>query len=101
MPPSKKAPEFKPRRCRYCKLVFVPVLTEKNKNPHNAESQKFCCPAHRKAYHLNGGLNWERLMARVENQVRKIVRDELSKTMEELRTDLRNALHTGAGSAAA
>jgi hypothetical protein len=73
MPPSKKPPEFKPRKCRYCKLVFVPVIGAKN-NRRNAELQRFCCDNHRKAWHRNGGMNMERLMESVEREVRKMVK---------------------------
>jgi hypothetical protein len=75
--PKKQRPvEYKPRRCKYCRLLFVPVVGPKL-NRRNAEIQKFCCRKHKDAYHKNGGMNWERFMERVNKEVRKIVRDEL------------------------
>jgi hypothetical protein len=91
MPPSKKPPEFKPRRCKYCKLLFVPIVGCKN-NRRNAELQRFCCDNHRKAYHRNGGLNWERLEEKIERLVQKLVKQELEKTAGEFRTEMRNSL---------
>lgn len=68
MPTQPKPIKLKPRRCKYCRLEFVPACRNEQQRT-NAEAQKFCSPAHRKAYHLNGGITFDRL---VDKATRKI-----------------------------
>lgn len=101
-PKKARPPEYKPRKCKYCRLTFVPVVGAKG-NRRNAELQKFCGKKCKDAYHRNGGMNWERFTERVDALVRKLVRDELQKTgiIEEIRdiramaaSDRATRLHT-------
>jgi hypothetical protein len=56
--PSKNGTNpYRPRRCKYCKLMFVPTC----KDSHNADIAKFCSRKHKDAYRRNGGMNMERL----------------------------------------
>jgi hypothetical protein len=91
MPPTKNPPEFKPRKCKYCKLTFVPMVGAKN-NRRNAELQRFCCDKHRRDYHRHGGLNWPKLEEKIQKLVAKLVKQELEKTAAEFRTEMRNAI---------
>lgn len=86
-------PAYKPRKCRHCKLTFVPKVGMKG-NRLNAENQKFCCKKCKDNYHRNGGMNWERFMERVDANVRKIVRDEFSRQMDRIVEETRHALLT-------
>ncbi len=64
-------PTLVPRRCKYCKGLFTPRRTQDT-------GAKFCTPAHRKSFWKNGALPFEKLMLRVEQQTRAIVRDEFA-----------------------
>ena len=91
-PHKKQKPAFlalKPRRCKYCRAVFVP------NRPQDAEA-KFCEPNHRKAYHKYGGLPFDKLMERVRKEVRVIVREELSLAFSEREGSAPSTLDRGA-----
>jgi hypothetical protein len=55
---------LKPRRCKYCRAIFVPA------RPQDAQA-KFCEPNHRKAYHRYGGLPFDKLMDRVRKEIKR------------------------------
>lgn len=63
------------RRCKYCRAVFYP------ERPQDKDA-KFCCPNHRKAFWRYGGLPFDKMMTRIEKDVRRIVRDELRKILD-------------------
>jgi hypothetical protein len=50
---NQRGPEWKPRRCKCCKLMFVPM----DKNPANAGRSKFCTKRCKDRYHNSGGMN--------------------------------------------
>jgi len=52
-----RGPEWKPRRCKRCKLMFVPD----GKNPANAKRAKFCCKNCKNGYHRHGGMDLDRM----------------------------------------
>ena len=67
-----------PRRCKYCRAVFVP------ERPQDAKRAKFCCPNHQKAYWRFGGLPFDKMKNQIMKDVRKIVREELTRFWKEL-----------------
>ena len=75
MPKSETPIKIKARKCKYCKLSFVPPCRNKQQQV-NAENQKFCCRQHKDAYHLHGGFNWERFWTKFEKEVRRVAREE-------------------------
>jgi hypothetical protein len=56
------------RSCRYCKAKFKPVR----------EDQRFCKPAHRKAFWKYGGLPFDKMKEQIIKDVRKMVRAEFA-----------------------
>ena len=64
------------RRCKYCRATFIP-------NRAQDKDAKFCCPNHRKAFWRYGGLPFDKLMVRVERDIRRIVREEIRKILDE------------------
>ena len=85
MPKSRKDP-FRPRLCRFCKLIFKP----KGKNPANAAEQEFCTAAHRKEFWRHGALPFEKLMGKIEKRVREIAREEIEQITEIATAELRS-----------
>jgi len=79
MPKSQKPPAKAPkdpyrfRPCLLCRAKFKPTT----KVTERADSQKFCCPNHRKEYWKHGALPFDKLMARIEKRCRDIVREEV------------------------
>lgn len=65
------------RRCRYCKAVFYPTQ----------KKQVFCTEDHQKAFWKHGALPFEKLMARVEKETRRIVREEVAAVFAEMRAN--------------
>jgi hypothetical protein len=63
------------RHCKYCKGLFIPTQ----------KTQVFCKTAHKDAYHKHGSLPFDKLMARVEKETRRIVREELASVEAERR----------------
>jgi hypothetical protein len=64
---------YRQRPCRLCKAIF---------KPHThvvacADSQEFCCPAHRKEYWKYGALPFDKLLVRIEKRCREIAREEI------------------------
>ena len=65
MPPKPQKPPEKPRfdwpmkRCKYCKVRFKP------RSDHHGRTQECCTPDHRKLYHKHGGLQFDKLIARI------------------------------------
>lgn len=57
MPVKTKRDPWRPRRCKTCKLMYVPPGKDKG----NAERSKFCTKKCRDGYHRNGGMNLARL----------------------------------------
>jgi hypothetical protein len=55
---DQRGPEWKPRRCKHCKLMFTPA----DKNPANAKRAKFCGKKCKDGYHRHGGMNTDRLI---------------------------------------
>ena len=72
MPKLSEVIKIKPRRCKYCRVMFAPVCRNEQQRT-NAEAQKFCCPAHRKSYHLNGGINFDQLVEKVAAKVHAVL----------------------------
>ena len=62
------------RRCKYCRASFVP------ERPQDKDA-KFCCPNHRKAFWRYGGLPFDKLMVRVEKEIKRIVREEIQRAL--------------------
>src|SRR5271170_4254564 len=60
---------WKPRKCKHCKLTFVPSCRDQA----NARKKLFCTPKCRMAYHRSGGLNFDQLIERVVRKVAKIL----------------------------
>jgi hypothetical protein len=67
-----RGPEWKPRKCKRCKLTFVPP----DKNPANAQRRKFCSRGCKDGYHRSGGLNYEQLVDRVARKVFAVLRED-------------------------
>ena len=79
--PASTLPASRPlRRCRYCHAQFKPDAQPGGK------PQVFCCPQHRKNYHRYGGLPFDKLQARLDKEIRKLVptlvKDELRRLIE-------------------
>jgi hypothetical protein len=80
MPIPKNDP-YRPRKCRFCKLLFKPA----GKDRGNAQKQEFCTAAHRKEFWKHGGLPYQKLLDKLEkavvkildNRIREIVREEI------------------------
>lgn len=74
------------RKCKYCGLVFV------TKSTYNGSQQKFCKPAHRKAYFDEGKQPMDIILARhdkkQEKRLRQIIREEFAALMLERSTQL-------------
>lgn len=69
------------KRCRYCKAVFYPTQ----------KTQVFCSEDHQKSYWKHGALPFDKLMARVEKETRRIVREEFAALAAQLQhTETRN-----------
>jgi hypothetical protein len=62
------------RRCKYCRANFIPQRSQD-------KDAKFCCPNHRKAFWRYGGLPFDKLMVRIEREIKRIVREELQKAL--------------------
>jgi len=56
---AKKLNPYRPRRCKRCKLVFVPDKDKLDKG--QAGRAKFCTRKCKDSYHRNGGMNIDRL----------------------------------------
>lgn len=69
MPKRPEGEAYKPRRCKCCKLVFVP----QDKNPANAIRKKFCTKKCKDGYHRNGGMNIDRLAEVLARRMKPIV----------------------------
>jgi hypothetical protein len=54
---DQRGPEWKPRKCKCCKLTYVPM----DSNPANAKRSKFCNRKCKDGYHRNGGMSLPRL----------------------------------------
>ena len=80
-------PEFRLKRCAYCKLTFRPILGKKNVRA-NAERQRFCCRKCKDRFHRNGAMNWERFEERTGKLVKKFVREEWALIRDEIKTEL-------------
>jgi Ser/Thr protein kinase RdoA (MazF antagonist) len=91
--PKPKEPEFKLKRCPYCKLLFRPMLGRKNVRA-NAERQRFCSTKCRAGFHRNGGMNFEVMMERIERKVLKIVDARWAEIAESVKTELLQILET-------
>jgi hypothetical protein len=79
---KQKADRLKPRKCLYCKARFFPKRV-------SGKPEKFCSPNHRKAFHRYGGLPFDKLMARIQKEVRAIVKEEIRKEVEIINLNLR------------
>ena len=75
---SPKAP-YRVRPCRLCKAKFKPTT----KVISCADSQEFCCPAHRKEYWKYGGLPYDKMIKRIEGRTRGL-RDEIVESLTEV-----------------
>src|ERR1035437_2871312 len=62
------------RSCRYCKAKFKP----------ERKDQRFCKPAHRKSFWKYGGLNFDKMKEQIMKDVRKMVREELISTVNQV-----------------
>ena len=83
MPKAKRSAAWRPRRCKHCKLMYVPGDT----NPANAERSKFCNRKCKDSYHRNGGINLPRLLEVVARKVKAaLVKDDAF--LESLRAKL-------------
>jgi hypothetical protein len=94
MPKQHKSPKspyelaWKPRKCRHCKLTFVPTC----RDAANAKRQEFCTAKCRIDYHRNGGMNMTQLTERATNAVLKnLLADEnfLERLADKVRVGLR------------
>jgi len=56
---AKKLNPYRPRRCKRCRLVFVPDKDKLDKG--QAGRAKFCTRKCKDSYHRNGGMNIDRL----------------------------------------
>ncbi len=77
-PKPKTAPALRPRRCKYCRGMFVPERAQD-------KDAKFCMPNHRKQYWRYGGLPFDKMKEQIMKDVRKLIRDELRQIAEETR----------------
>ena len=68
----KRGPEWKPRKCKCCKLTFVPL----DKNPANAGRRKFCTRRCKDDYHRNGSMNIQRFHEVLLRKVLKALRED-------------------------
>jgi hypothetical protein len=85
MPIPKNDP-YKPRKCRFCKLLFKPT----GKDRGNAQKQEFCTAAHRKEFWKHGGLPYQKLLDKLEKAVVKILNDRIREVVrEEIKLALR------------
>jgi hypothetical protein len=66
--PKKPAKPLPARRCKYCRANFIPLRAQD-------KDAKFCCPNHRKAFWRYGGLPFDKLMVRVEKEMKALVRE--------------------------
>lgn len=57
MPKTTGKNPWRPRRCKNCKLTYVPPGKDKG----NADRSIFCTTKCRVSYHRNGGMNMDRL----------------------------------------
>ena len=85
----------KQRRCKYCRATFVP------ERPQDADTAKFCCPAHRKNYWRFGGLPYDKMREQVMRDVKKMLHDDVaaafaSLSMETLCPDCKGRGHKNA-----
>ena len=73
---DQRGPEWKPRRCKHCKLMFVPA----DKNPYNAKTAKFCCKKCKDGFHRHGGMDADRLCQYIGGRILKsLLADEAFK----------------------
>ena len=62
-----------PRKCRYCKATFQP----------QREHARFCCEDHRVEYWRYGKLPFQKMLARVEQEARRVAREEAQRVIAE------------------
>jgi len=58
-------------KCAYCKAYFTP-------RPGKTAIQRFCCENHRKLYWKYGTLPLDKLLNRLRQEIRQIIREELN-----------------------
>src|ERR1035441_5292619 len=80
MPIPKNDP-YRPRKCRFCKLLFKPA----GKDRGNAQKQEFCTAAHRKEFWKHGAVPVQKLLLRQEKRMREIAREEIEAAEESRR----------------
>lgn len=61
-----------PRRCRYCRTIFVPETRRGN-------HARFCCDDHRKAYWRYGGLRFDKFKAQLIKELKRFVTEEIER----------------------
>ena len=81
MPIPKNDP-YRPRKCRFCKLLFKPA----GKDRGNAQKQEFCTAAHRKEFWKHGAVPVQKLLLRQEKRMREIAREEIEQAFAQLAT---------------
>jgi hypothetical protein len=84
MPKSTEKNPWRPRRCKNCKLVYVPPGKDKG----NAERSTFCTKKCRDSYHRNGGMNMARLQEVVTRATIKALKSDAA-FLESLSDQLR------------
>ena len=73
MPKPTRGAQWKPRKCKHCKLIYVP----KDKNPANAARSKFCTRKCKDGYHRNGGMNLDRLVEVLMRRLKREIYDAI------------------------
>ena len=69
------------RRCRYCKGIFTPIQ----------RTQVFCSAKHQKAFWKHGAMPFEKLLAQVELEARRVAREEFEICLRKLKQELADA----------
>ncbi len=72
MPVSPARNPWKPRKCKHCKLTYVPSCRDQG----NARKSIFCTRKCKSSYHRSGGINFDQLIEKAARKVFALLRED-------------------------